>query len=103
MDKYSSSIKNDAAAPFEKNVDHIEDNHVVNLSDIDARLQEMSKECPPFCKNYNQLILYLLIIPGCLVPSITLGFDSAMVNGLQAVPASDNCEVSFPHFSSHLL
>jgi hypothetical protein len=42
---------------------------------------------PKFYKNRILLILYLLIIPGCLVPSLALGFDSAMMNGLQSVPA----------------
>lgn len=32
------------------------------------------------------------MIPGCLVPSLTLGFDSAMMNGLQAVATWQECE-----------
>lgn len=57
-----------------------------------SRLQQMSMECPPFYKNRNLFILYLLMIPGCLVPAVTLGFDSAMMNGLQSVPAWDACK-----------
>ncbi|KAL3476994.1 general substrate transporter [Aspergillus californicus] len=57
----------------------------VEISDVDARLQELSQTAPPFYKNHNLLILYLRMIPGCLVPAVTLGFDGAMMNGLQAV------------------
>lgn len=59
---------------------------------VEERLQALTQACPPFYKNRNLLKLYLLIIPGCLVPAITLGFDSAMMNGLQAVPAWESCE-----------
>jgi len=65
----------------------------VRLNEADARLQELTAECPAFYRNRNLLILYLLIIPGCLVPAITLGFDSAMMNGLQAVPYWDKCMI----------
>ena len=83
----------------------------VDVLDLDARIQQMASECSPFYKNRNLLILYLLVsalsvlpwlgwpllacpggekllqltwrkgIPGCLVPSLTLGFDGAMMNG----------------------
>ncbi|PVI02833.1 general substrate transporter [Periconia macrospinosa] len=56
---------------------------------VDERIQELSRESLPFYKNRNLLKLYLLIIPGCLFPAITLGFDAAMMNGLQAVPNWD--------------
>jgi hypothetical protein len=56
-------------------------NPVVDVLDLDAQIQQLAKECPPFYKNANLLKLYLLIIPGCLVPSLTLGFDGAMMNG----------------------
>jgi hypothetical protein len=69
-----------------------EEGNTASLSDLDGRIQVMAKEYPKFYKNHNLLILYLLIIPGCLVPSLTLGFDSAMMNGLQSVPAWDNCQ-----------
>jgi hypothetical protein len=52
----------------------------VDVLDIDARILQAASEAPPFYKNHNLLILYLLIIPGCLVPAVTLGFDSAMMN-----------------------
>ncbi|KAF7552854.1 hypothetical protein G7Z17_g4031 [Cylindrodendrum hubeiense] len=61
-----------------------------NALDLDERILKLSNECPPFYRNRNLLTLYLLIIPGCLVPAITLGFDGAMMNGLQAVPTWDN-------------
>ncbi|KAJ5704622.1 hypothetical protein N7536_000311 [Penicillium majusculum] len=57
--------------------------------DVGQRIQSLADECPPFYRNRNLLILYLLMIPGCLVPAITLGFDGAMMNGLQAVPSWD--------------
>ncbi|KAL2833968.1 general substrate transporter [Aspergillus pseudoustus] len=57
----------------------------VELSDLDARLQQLAQEALPFYKNRNLLTVYLLMIPGCLVPAVTLGFDGAMMNGLQAV------------------
>jgi hypothetical protein len=63
----------------------------LDVNDVERRLQELTKECPSFYKNRNLFILYLLIIPGCLVPAVTLGFDGAMMNGLQAVPAWDDC------------
>lgn len=64
----------------------------IRVSEADGRLQEMTAASPPFYKNRNLLILYLLIIPGGLLPSATLGFDSAMMNGLQAVPEWDKCK-----------
>ncbi|KAH7336660.1 general substrate transporter [Rhexocercosporidium sp. MPI-PUGE-AT-0058] len=59
------------------------------IMDVDQRIQELSQVCVPFYKNRNLFKLYLLLIPGCLVPAITLGFDAAMMNGLQAVPSWD--------------
>lgn len=63
---------------------------------IDERIQELARESPPFYKNRNLFKLYLWIIPGCLFPAITLGFDAAMMNGLQAVPNWDTCEHTIP-------
>ena len=63
----------------------------VRLDLLDGRLQDMIKECEPFYKNANLLKLYVMIAPGCLMAAVTLGFDSAMLNGLQAVPAWLNC------------
>ncbi|KAL3456426.1 general substrate transporter [Aspergillus heterothallicus] len=57
----------------------------IDVTTVDARLQQLAQESPPFYKNHNLLTLYLWLIPGCLVPAVTLGFDSAMMNGLQAV------------------
>jgi hypothetical protein len=93
---HNSSTEKSGTSSFKHNVHHIEGYEPANLSDIDRRLQKMSAECPRFYKNHDLLILYLLIIPGCLVPSTTLGFDSAMMNGLQAVPAWDNCKFDAP-------
>lgn len=59
--------------------------------DVGQCIQKLADECPPFHRNRNLFILYLLMIPGCLVPAITLGFDGAMMNGLQAVPSWDVC------------
>ncbi|KAL3491547.1 general substrate transporter [Aspergillus germanicus] len=66
-------------------VEHAVAKEDLEIPDLDARLQQLAQEAPPFYKNRNLLIVYLLMIPGCLVPSVTLGFDSAMMNGLQAV------------------
>lgn len=62
--------------------------------DLDVRLQKLAEQCPSFYKNGNLLRLYLLMIPGCLVPAITLGFDATMINGLQAVTLWDTCELT---------
>lgn len=61
--------------------------------DSDVQLQILSASCPPFFRNRKLMCLYLLMIPGCLVPAITLGFDSAMLNGLQSVPEWDQCKL----------
>jgi hypothetical protein len=53
----------------------------VSLSEVDARLQVMTKEYPLFYKNHNLLILYLLMVLGCIVLSVTLGCGNAMMNG----------------------
>lgn len=63
-----------------------------DILDIGQHIQILADECPPFYRNRNLFFLYLLMIPGCLVPAITLGFDGAMMNGLQAVPSWDDCE-----------
>ncbi|KAH8900914.1 general substrate transporter [Thozetella sp. PMI_491] len=39
----------------------------------------------PFYKNRNLLRLYLLMIPGTLIVSATMGYDGSMMNGIQAV------------------
>ncbi|RDW74541.1 uncharacterized protein DSM5745_07203 [Aspergillus mulundensis] len=75
----------DTKLESKKKFEHVASKEDAEISDIDARLQELAQAAPPFYKNRNLLNLYLRIIPGCLVPAITLGFDSAMMNGLQAV------------------
>ncbi|OQD60725.1 hypothetical protein PENPOL_c021G02655 [Penicillium polonicum] len=57
--------------------------------DVGEHIQSLADECPSFYRSRNLLILYLLMIPGCMIPAITLGFDGAMMNGLQAVPSWD--------------
>ncbi|KAM0327002.1 hypothetical protein ACHAQA_006123 [Verticillium albo-atrum] len=59
------------------------------IETIDQQLTRLANEAPPFYQSHNLLVLYLLIIPGCLMPAVTLGFDAAIMNGLQAVPAWD--------------
>ena len=61
------------------------------LSEIDGRLRDLATASTPLYKNRNLIILYLLILPGGLLPAATLGFDTAMMNGLQAVPEWDDC------------
>ncbi|EEY17185.1 conserved hypothetical protein [Verticillium alfalfae VaMs.102] len=61
------------------------------IETIDQQLTRLAKETPPFYKSHSLLILYMLIIPGCLMPAVTLGFNTAIINGLQAVPAWDEC------------
>lgn len=68
------------------------------VAELDQRIQELAHHAPPFYQSRNLFKLYLLIIPGCLVPAVTLGFDGAMMSGLQAVPAWDSCK--FTHASS---
>jgi hypothetical protein len=72
-------------------VEHAVAKEDLEIPNLDARLQQLAQEAPPFYKNRNLLIVYLLMIPGCLVPSVTLGFDSAMMNGLQAVDTWIDC------------
>ncbi|KAJ1324343.1 hypothetical protein MN608_10404 [Microdochium nivale] len=60
------------------------------LEETDTVLQRLSNEAPPFYKSRNLIMLYALLIPGGLMPAITLGFDGAMMNGLQAVPTWDS-------------
>jgi hypothetical protein len=68
---------------------------------LDQQITRLASEAPPFYRNHNLLILYLLIIPGCLMPAVTLGFDAAIMNGLQAVPAWDACTSSTPPLKGH--
>lgn len=59
---------------------------------MDEQIQLLAREAPPFYQNASLRNLYLLMIPACLVPAITLGFDSAMMNGLQAVATWQECK-----------
>ncbi|KAL2871218.1 general substrate transporter [Aspergillus lucknowensis] len=56
-----------------------------DVLDVDSRLQDLARKSPPFYRKRNLTTLYLLMVPGCLVPAVTLGFDGAMMNGLQAI------------------
>lgn len=69
---------------------HVDSN--TQAHDLDARIRQLAQEAPPFYRNANLRTLYLLMIPGCLVPALTLGFDAAMMNGLQAVGNWQECE-----------
>lgn len=66
------------------------------LEETDGLLQRLAKEAPPFYKSRNLMMLYLLLIPGGIMPAVTLGFDGAMMNGLQAVPTWDLCKYFRP-------
>lgn len=72
------------------------------LEEADTVLQRLSSEAPPFYKSRNLIMLYALLIPGGLMPAITLGFDGAMMNGLQAVPAWDSCKSQQPRSDGFL-
>ncbi|KAL4874017.1 hypothetical protein BDV12DRAFT_191887 [Aspergillus spectabilis] len=65
--------------------EHVTSKQDVEIINVDAQLLALAQAAPPFYKNRNLLSLYLRMIPGCIVPAVTLGFDSAMMNGLQAV------------------
>lgn len=69
------------------------------IEGLDERIMTMAREAPPFYKNPNLLTLYPLMIPGCIVPAVTLGFDSGMMNGLQSVPAWQECKYKILTFS----
>ncbi|KAJ5644257.1 uncharacterized protein N7484_006764 [Penicillium longicatenatum] len=66
-------------------VENKENKDQLDVADADSRIRRLAQDAPPFYRKHNLMNLYLLMIPGCLVPSVTLGFDSAMMNGLQAV------------------
>jgi hypothetical protein len=77
--------------------DQVEDiKEARDVVDVDARLQDLARESPPFYRKRNLRTLYLLMAPGCLVPAITLGFDGAMMNGLQAISTWDECMMLLP-------
>lgn len=62
-----------------------------DIFDVDSRLQDLARNSPPFYRKRNLTTLYLLMVPGCLVPAVTLGFDGAMMNGLQAISTWNKC------------
>jgi hypothetical protein len=62
-----------------------------DVLDVDARLQDLARKSPPFYRKRNLTTMYLLMVPGCLVPAVTLGFDGAMMNGLQAISTWNTC------------
>lgn len=92
----ANSVLKDGKSNIDVKVDNggklsLEDDHPTH---DDERLMEMARQAPPFWKNRNLFILYGLMLPGCVVPAVTLGFDSAMMNGLQAVDTWNSCEFS---------
>ena len=71
---------------------HTLDSADIEVQQVDDQLMTLANAAPPFWKNRKLLELYLLMIPGCIVPAVTLGFDSAMMNGLQAVATWNSCK-----------
>jgi hypothetical protein len=61
--------------------------------DIEKRVRELAAKSTPLYKNANLLGLYLRLIPGCLVPALTLGYDGSMMTGLQSVPSWETCKL----------
>jgi hypothetical protein len=47
----------------------------------------------PFYKNENLRRLYLMLIPGTLIVSATMGYDGSMMNGIQAVERWNVCKL----------
>lgn len=45
-----------------------------------------------FYKNKNLFRLYVLMIPGTLIVSATMGYDGSMMNGIQAVERWNICK-----------
>lgn len=45
-----------------------------------------------FYQNKNLFRLYVLMIPGTLIVSATMGYDGSMMNGLQAVEKWNTCK-----------
>lgn len=59
----------------------------------DPIVQELAaKDEVPWYKKRNLRYLYLMLIPTCMGVEMTSGFDSSMMNGLQAVKQWDACE-----------
>lgn len=92
-----TSLQKDAGDA--KSLEDADIHHGPNVLDVDDRIQQLAKDSAPFYRQPNLLRLYLLIIPGCLVGAVTLGYDAAVMNGLQAVPSWDACEL-FPALRS---
>ena len=69
-------------------------NETCRITHIDDRLQALIKSSLSFYQKRNLTILCLLMIPGCLLPAETLGFDAAMMNGLQAIETWVDCKTS---------
>ncbi|OBZ70267.1 Lactose permease [Grifola frondosa] len=53
----------------------------------------------PWYKKRNLRLLYILMFPTCIGIEMTSGFDSSMINGLQAVPTWDALQQSTLHYS----
>lgn len=49
----------------------------------------------PWYKKTNLRYLYLMLIPTCMGVEMTSGFDSSMMNGLQALDTWDECKWFF--------
>ncbi|KAG6841298.1 hypothetical protein C0991_012468 [Blastosporella zonata] len=70
----------------EKEVNH--ETHEV-VDPIVTRLAELDDT--PWYKKPNLRMLYILMFPTCIGVEMTSGFDSSMMNGLQAVNSWDSC------------
>lgn len=61
----------------------------------DHRLSRIAQaDSKPWYKTPRLRFLYLIMIPTCLGVEWTSGFDSSMMNSLQAVPAWVDCTLS---------
>ncbi|KAF4547930.1 Sugar (and other) transporter-like protein 29 [Elsinoe fawcettii] len=61
----------------------------VEVSQLDQKIRQLAQECRPFYRSPNLLRLYSLLVCGCLGAAVTLGYDTALINSLQATPAWD--------------
>ncbi|KAF2222788.1 general substrate transporter [Elsinoe ampelina] len=69
--------------------DSAEASEHIDVSQLDQKIRQLAQESPAFYRNPNLLRLYLLLVCGCLGAAVTLGYDTALINSLQATPAWD--------------
>lgn len=69
----------------------------------DPRLMRLAQDdTKPWYRKPQLRRLYLLLVPAALGVEWTSGFDSSMLNSLQAVPSWANCTSRSPVLSSQL-